>query len=116
MPKAEWSGEQVYAAFGAFAQGCLQRDGSLFSPARTLWTRDNARALQDTIGHEDLSQGTFIGKLLDYLTGASADVIQMGAGSGSTPSATRARRCCSPRAGTPSKCSAVSATTPRRSH
>jgi hypothetical protein len=79
MAKAEWCGEQVYAAARGFAEDCLHRDGSLFSPNMTLWTRDNAGALQDAIGGEDLSQGTFIGKLLDHLSGASPEVIQMAA-------------------------------------
>jgi 5-methylcytosine-specific restriction protein B len=79
MARAQWCGEEIYAAAARWRVDCLVGDGSLFVAGARLWTRETADAVRETIGTVDPSAGTFTGKLVDHLTGAEPDVIRMAA-------------------------------------
>jgi hypothetical protein len=44
-----WCGAEVYEAAEAFADRCLVRDDSLFTPGRPVAMLENAEALQPTV-------------------------------------------------------------------
>jgi hypothetical protein len=77
MARVPWCGAEVYEAAEAFADRCLVRDDSLFTPGRPVAMLENAEALQATVGIEDLSEGTFAGKLVRHLDGVQLDAIQL---------------------------------------
>src|SRR5690349_18151613 len=64
VARVPWCGSEVYEAAEAFAERCLLRDDSLFTPGRRVATLEHAEALQATVGVEDRSEGTFAGKLV----------------------------------------------------
>jgi hypothetical protein len=67
----------VYEAAAAFAERCLRRDDSLFTPGHPIATLANAEALQATVGVEDLTAGTFAAKLVKQLDGVGPEAIQL---------------------------------------
>ena len=70
--------QRVYAACNVFVENALQRDGSMFTPDRAVWTADNLADLHDrVIGDLDKSGDTFLNKLQRQLRDASDDVIQL---------------------------------------
>jgi hypothetical protein len=77
MARVPWCGAEAYEAAEAFADRCLVRDDSLFTPGRPVATLEHAEALQATVGVEDLSEGTFAGKLVKQLDGLQPDAIQL---------------------------------------
>src|SRR3954451_22310613 len=77
VARVPWCGDEVYEAAHAFADRCLVRDDSLFTPGRPVATLEHAEALQATVGVEDLSKGTFAGKLVKQLDGVQPDAIQL---------------------------------------
>ncbi len=77
VTRVPWCGPEVYEAAEAFAERCLLRDDSLFTPGRPVATLEHAEALQATVGVEDLSEGTFASKLVRQLDGVQPDAIQL---------------------------------------
>ena len=77
VARVPWCGSEVYEAAEAFAERCLLRDDSLFTPGRPVATLEHAEALQATVGVEDHSAGTFAGKLVKHLDGVKPDAIQL---------------------------------------
>lgn len=77
MARVPWCGAEVYEAAESFAERCLRRDDSLFTPGRPVATLEHAEALQATVGVEDHSEGTFVGKLVRQLDGVQPDAVQL---------------------------------------
>src|SRR4051794_40429538 len=77
--RANWCGPEVYAVAESWFADCLQNDGSLFTPAREIWTLELAEALDGHIGTPDTGTGTFVDKLVDQLRGVEQDAVQLAA-------------------------------------
>src|SRR5690348_5126706 len=77
MPRAWWCRPEIYDFFDEWRRTCLARDGALFSEA-VVWSDENLRALQTTLGAELLGSGTFFEKLRTQLESHTPVVRQLG--------------------------------------
>ena len=80
MPRTA-NAEVFYVASDRFVQECLRREGSLFTPGRTIWSRGPVEDLYERfVGSPDESKGVdFTTKLVGQLAGAPAAVFQLAA-------------------------------------
>lgn len=68
----------IYEVAKQFVDRCLSADDSLFTPGRTIWTRDNAEELRErVIERPEFGSGGFAEKLARQLEDASASVVQL---------------------------------------
>jgi 5-methylcytosine-specific restriction protein B len=77
MPRASWCRPEIYDFFDRWRRTCLISDGSLFSDG-PVWTDENLRTLQATLGAELLGSGTFFEKLCAQLASHQPVVRQLG--------------------------------------
>src|SRR5215207_11148503 len=77
MPRASWCRPEIYEFFDRWRQTCLIRDGAVFSDG-AVWTDENLRTLQTTLGAELLGSGTFFEKLRTQLDSHPPLVRQLG--------------------------------------
>ena len=68
----------TYAVFERVRADCLERDGSLFTPSRTVWTLATFEELKDRyVDAYDPGEGSFGEKLAIQLAGASDVAVQL---------------------------------------
>ena len=70
--------EHIYTAAQQFVDDALRSDGSLFTPKRPIWTRENIQDLYDRfVRQPDTSKRTFIEKFQGQLRNAPPETIQL---------------------------------------
>ena len=71
--------ESVYAAAQRWVEDALLRDGSLFTPSRSIWTLDVINDFYERfVGQPDESKDSFMVKLERQLNGAGTAAVQLG--------------------------------------
>ena len=72
--------ESVYAAAQRWVEDALLRDGSLFTPSRSIWTPDVINDFYERfVGQPDESKDSFMAKLERQLGGAGTATVQLAA-------------------------------------
>jgi 5-methylcytosine-specific restriction protein B len=72
--------DRVYEAAGEFVRECLQKDSSVFSPGRPIWSQSVVSDLNKRfVQHPDPSKDTFERKFQRQLAGAGPATVQLAA-------------------------------------
>lgn len=68
----------MYDAAGVFAEEGLRRDGSLFTPGRSIWTIEGLTAVDDRVASK-IGEGSWIQRLAVQLEDLPPEQVQLGA-------------------------------------
>jgi hypothetical protein len=80
MARAPWVTDAIHLAGERFVEQCLRNDGSLFTPARAIWTGPTIGDFYERfVVNEQVSGGDFLERLERQLEGASEPTIQLAA-------------------------------------
>ena len=76
MARAPWAPDRLYQAAGLWVDECLRKDGSLFTPADPIWTRQTIAEASAQLLIDDARKLDFTTKLRDQVSGLSDAAIQ----------------------------------------
>jgi 5-methylcytosine-specific restriction enzyme B len=76
MARAPWTSDELYEVAARWVDECLRRDGSLFTPGATIWTRGAVEEVAPRLLDIDTRKLDFITKLRDQLDGVSDEGLQ----------------------------------------
>jgi MoxR-like ATPase len=75
VARAPWASDRLYDVAAQWVETCLRNQGSLFGPAKSLWTKAVVDEAVERMVFDDTSHRDFITKLHDELEGLSDDAV-----------------------------------------